>query len=71
MMTDNEQRKQDFEIARRYRTALEEIAEMKIPYCDAYDVANMMRDTAKEIARITGCTQRTAKDYKNKFGKVA
>lgn len=27
--------------------------------------------TAKEIARITGCTQRTAKDYKNKFGKVA
>lgn len=27
--------------------ALREIAEMKIPYCDADDVANSMRDTAK------------------------
>jgi hypothetical protein len=48
MMTDQEQWKQDFERARHYRDALDEIAGMKIPYCDAYDVANSMRDVAKE-----------------------
>ena len=48
MMTDQEQWKQDFERARHYRSALDEIAGMKIPYCDAYDVANSMRDVAKE-----------------------
>lgn len=47
-MTDQEQWKQDFERARHYRDALDEIAGMKIPYCDAYDVANSMRDVAKE-----------------------
>lgn len=40
MMTDQEQWKQDFERARHYREALDEIAGMKIPYVDAYDVAN-------------------------------
>lgn len=51
MMTDQEQWKQDFERARHYRDALDKIAGMKIPYCDAcdtYDVANSMRDVAKE-----------------------
>jgi hypothetical protein len=31
----------------RLEEALKEIAEMKIPYCDADDVAHGMRDTAK------------------------
>lgn len=31
----------------RMEEALKEIAEMKIPYCDADDVAHGMRDTAK------------------------
>lgn len=48
MMTDQEQWKQDFERARHYRSALDEIAGMKIPYVDGYDVANSMRDAAKE-----------------------
>ena len=61
MMTDHDQWKQDFERARHYRKVLDEIAEMKIPYIDGYDiyhassefnelydVANSMRDVAKE-----------------------
>lgn len=48
MMTDEEQWRQDFERARHYRDALEEIAGMKIPYCDGYDIANSMRDAAKQ-----------------------
>ena len=48
MMTDKDQWKQDFERARHYRSALDEIAGMKIPYCDADDVAHSMRDIAKE-----------------------
>lgn len=31
----------------RLEEALKEISEMKIPYCDAYDVAHGMRDTAQ------------------------
>lgn len=48
MMTDYEQWKQDFERARHYRETLDGIAGMKIPYVDAYDVANSMRDAARE-----------------------
>ncbi len=29
--------------------ALKEIAEMKIPYYDAYDVAHSMRDIARDV----------------------
>ena len=49
-MTDQEQWKQDFEMARHYRSALDKIAGMKIPhwYCEAYDIAISMRDVAKE-----------------------
>ena len=31
--------------------ALREISEMKIPYCDAYDVAHSMRDIAKDALK--------------------
>ena len=32
----------------RLEAALKEIAEMKIPYCDADDVAHSMREIAKD-----------------------
>jgi hypothetical protein len=34
--------------------ALKEIAGMKIPYCDADDVAHSMRDIAKDALKDTG-----------------
>lgn len=32
----------------KMKSALQEIAEMKIPYCDADDVAHSMRDIARD-----------------------
>jgi len=48
MMMDEDQWKQDFERARHYRDALDSIAEMKIPYCDADDIAHQMREIARD-----------------------
>ena len=33
----------------KLEAALKEIAEMKIPYCDADDVAHRMRDIARDV----------------------
>lgn len=49
-MTDQEQWKQDFERARHYREALDEIAGMKIPYVDAYDTEVRHLEAARKEA---------------------
>lgn len=37
-----------FDELNKLRSALESIAEMKIPYCDGYDVACSMREEARD-----------------------